>query len=178
MSFSKNGIILNGQGASPYVSSDPNEYTLYVDQNNNKLSINNISYGSYELGEIGPTGAVGPTEWLCTMGSSGNEFFGTVSSGTFQAVRDFVFRGTDNTSSIVELIAVVSGNNASSEGEWRVYDLTNAQMIASATFLSGSNIILSSTTTISNLPTGPAVFEIQLRRISNGVRMHCLNIIF
>jgi len=88
-------------------------------------------------------------------------------TGTTYAVRRrWIFRGTNVMGIPTAIKAIMRVVNATS-GEFRIYDLTNAQTICECTTTSGTFVIVNSGT-ISNLPTGEAIFEIQLKCTSPG----------
>jgi hypothetical protein len=94
----------------------------------------------------------------------------TITSSTFTALANMVYRGTSVDGNITSVLCVVAGSNSSTTGQVRLYDVTNATVIAtSATFgpTNGSKIVLN-LGTISNLPASQAILEIQLRRVSIG----------
>ena len=73
-----------------------------------------LDSGIGTLGPTGPTGPTGPaglTSQALVFGSSSTEYYGTVNSGTFVAVREFLYRGT-NVYTLTGTKSVVSGNNA------------------------------------------------------------------
>jgi len=66
-----------------------------------------------------------------------------------------------------KITAVVSRNGTSGTAELRIYDVTNSQVIATITW-TDDTIHLEETTTINNLPSSNAVFEIQMRKSTGG----------
>lgn len=87
-------------------------------------------------------------------------FFGS-KSATYVVAEDFLFRGTSSmgTPTAIKVGARSDGGTA----YIRVYDATNANIICEATTTSPTQVILS-LGTLSSLPTGEAIWELQIRR--------------
>jgi len=91
----------------------------------------------------------------------------SVSSTVFTTLASFVYLGTNTDSTMINILAIVGANGNNALGEVQLFDFTNSTIIAtSATF--GPNIpkAIINLGTISNLPTGQAILEIQLRRVN------------
>lgn len=120
-------------------------------------------------GDVGATGADGANgKSLIEIGWAQHKS----ASSTYEVVRDLIFPGTTayGTPTAAKIIGFV---DPSTTGQVRLYDVTNKQIIAeSATFVNETKAILDFGT-LSNLPAGEAIFEIQVVRVSgsgsNGV---------
>lgn len=107
--------------------------------------------------------------------------YGFTTSGTYTVISRFVFPGTALTGSLTSIIANLFSSIAGVRGDIRVYDATNslqiAQLIGSADLPTNPGIAaaLVNLGTLSNLPTGRAVFEVQIRRTvgSGGQEIRC-----
>lgn len=98
-----------------------------------------------------------------------NASFIGVNSTSYAEVTEFPFDGTDNMAqdpSVVEII--MSAGSDLSNVSLRIDDLTNATVIVDQSVL--ANVIPANfnLTTIVNLPTGPAVFSISIKKNTNA----------
>lgn len=90
-------------------------------------------------------------------------------SSSYRIISYFEYDGSDNVFTPVKIQAVLARSNAGSTAKCRIYDSTNAQVIAEVT-----GLVLSTTFQIydlgvvSNVPTGPAVWEFQIEKTSGG----------
>jgi hypothetical protein len=91
----------------------------------------------------------------------------TTSGGSYAAVGVLPFQGTDITGPLVLLEAIVGIGSATSL-DARVYDMTNALVIAEATGITDAYPSFVDLGAISNVPAAPAVWELQIRRASGG----------
>ena len=71
--------------------------------------------------------------------------------------------------SSIDAVSYKTGN--SSSYDIRVYDATNSLVIADANFANSSSTV-NSLGTLSNLPTGPAIFEIQAKKNGGNGKSH------
>lgn len=88
-------------------------------------------------------------------------------SGTYEAVGIFIFRGSNDVGTPVSIKAIF-GCDAGVTGDVRVYDVTNSQLIAE---LTGSTVAYPSLVdlgAIANVPTGEALWELQVRKTAGG----------
>lgn len=87
---------------------------------------------------------------------------------------EFIFSGTNNIPVVsnrkIEIIASVDAGN---QGDVRIFDATNANIIAEKTGISALTSTIFDMGTISNLPTTQAIFEIQLK--NNGTDKTMVN---
>lgn len=87
------------------------------------------------------------------------------SSNTFSVVARFIFQGTNRLATPSSVNIIMFGSTASSEPEFRLYDLTNNQIIATQTGAIGTAIQLYSFSG-TNWPANQAILELQLRKVS------------
>jgi len=91
-------------------------------------------------------------------------------SSSFISLSSFVYLGTDHDVSIGRMLAIVSTTNTAATGEIQLTDLTNSNTIIPATSFGPTNdvLVIMDSTSISNLPTDPAILQISVRRSSMG----------
>lgn len=100
-------------------------------------------------------------------------------SGTYERVGAFVFPGTDIVASLSKINAIVRRNGAATSASIRIYDVTNVNVIAEATGITTTDeTVFTDMGAISNLPSGEAMFEIQMLRVGagGGARAFCSGI--
>ena len=121
--------------------------------------------------------ASGNTEWINNISNSNSSLPlsfrynpATTTSSPYQVVSSFVYRGTNTDNTVTDILAVASTSNSAATGQVRVFDLTNSLVIAESAAFGPTNTtkIIVDLGTISNLPTGQAIFEVQLRRLPGG----------
>lgn len=98
-----------------------------------------------------------------------------VGNSTYSTIASVIFPGTDLfTPSLFK--AILSRSNQSGSSAIRIFDYTNNNEIASITWTPNGKTIYT-TSSLLNLPTGPATFEIQARKVSGGKsRVHYVGI--
>ena len=83
-----------------------------------------------------------------------------------------MYDGTDTDNTITKIQAIVQTTAGSTTGQVQVFDSTNSNIIATSAIFGpvggGLPPTIIDLGTISNLPTGQAIFEVQLRRASGG----------
>jgi hypothetical protein len=100
-------------------------------------------------------------------------------SATYERRSAVIFPGTSVIPSISKINALVRRNGNATSASIRIYDSTNANVIAELTGVTTlDENQISDLGTISNLPSGEAVFEIQLLVVINnpGSRAFCAGI--
>lgn len=92
----------------------------------------------------------------------------TTTSTTYVVLGSFIYRGTLIDNIITAILAIVNTNSTTSTGQLRVFNFTNNTVIAESAIFGPTNgtQIAINLGAISNLPTGQAIFQIQLRRAS------------
>lgn len=98
------------------------------------------------------------------------------SSLTYERVAAFPFPGIAIIPSLSKINALVRRNGAAESVSIRIYDATNAKVIAEATGITTlDETAITDLGTISNLPAGEATFEIQLLKVGGpgGARAFC-----
>jgi hypothetical protein len=131
------------------------------------------------------TGSGTPGDPLVSSGGSGGgirssfiSFNDAVQSSslTYERVAAFPFPGTAIIPSLSKINALVRRNGAATSVSIRIYDASNAQVIAERSgIVTLDNTFITDLGTISNLPAGEATFEIQLLRVGGpgGARAFC-----
>jgi len=79
----------------------------------------------------------------------------------YEAGAYFIFQGTANLGTPTNIKAVLCVEDDSSPGSLRIYDTTNAKIIAELTDIDNENPQILDLGTLSNLPTGEALIEVQ-----------------
>lgn len=108
-----------------------------------------------------------------SMGSDTNPYSkSTTNSPTFQTSRAFVFPGTNDIGSPSKVNVLIDCKTSGKDCEWRIYDVTNAQVIVSGTITgTGSRqlVTVSSSSFTNSFSTSESVIEIQgAKAASNG----------
>lgn len=80
---------------------------------------------------------------------------------------DFIFGGSIELGTPTSIEVIGWSENGTTTLEWQVYDLTNAQIVASGTTNTTAKSILSDTL-LQNIPNNRALFELQIRRSGNN----------
>lgn len=89
----------------------------------------------------------------------------TIDSANYVVVSNFIYKGTDNESSITEILATVEVDSPAI-GQIKIYDFTNKQVIATSSTFNNTIKNMINLGTISNLPTTQSIIEIQVRKTS------------
>lgn len=98
------------------------------------------------------------------------------SSGTsYETTQKFIYDGSDSWGSISKIEALAWTENAAKPGDIRILDVTNSLVIAELLDFANETEDILDLGTISNVPTGSAVFHVQLRRPGGSpVTLHCV----
>lgn len=133
-----------------------------------------------DTGPTGPAGGGGTGDIHVSFNGAVEPFFHTTQSGyTFAGA--FTFRGTSivGTPTAVKFVVGTKGNATL---DVRLYDVTNANVIAEVTGASGPGPLVVTDSSLLNLPSGEAVFEVHIKRASGGgsshVRVYSIGVIF
>ena len=138
-------------------------------------------------GEDGLDGAIGPQGPIGPQGLDGEDAGGPGENANYMVISTahnqgqpyveanvaswttavaFAYAGSDEFP-VGEFIAITSRSAAGGSCDVRLYDVTNGNQIAIINYTEATQEI-QSTTTITNLPTGRAIFEIQHRKNDGG----------
>jgi hypothetical protein len=97
-----------------------------------------------------------------SWGTNATSYIYAYSSGAWNVMARVVFPGTDHMQATVEAIKLVLWVGASIRPmDARIYDITNDLVIAESDTLTNEDPELIDFGTISNVPTGPAIWEVQ-----------------
>lgn len=92
-----------------------------------------------------------------------------VTSSSWTTVQVFHFPGTDNGAWPEVFRAYGLVNNSNKTGYARIYDATNGKVVSGELEWDGdTEAALKESEAISNLPSGPATFEVQIKRSSGN----------
>ena len=98
---------------------------------------------------------------------------------TYTTVRYIRWCGCEAMGNPTKIYVIMSSEGLGDAVAARVYDSTNAQVIAEKTDISDNSPTTYDLGAISNVPSSSAVWEIQIKRIDNSaVRIYCFNIEF
>lgn len=86
---------------------------------------------------------------------------------TYFTAHIFEFEGTDLVGAPYEAV-IVAGIIDPTTQSIRIYDFTNNQTICEVTGVSASFPSMVNLGALSNLPTAPAIWEVQMKRLSGG----------
>lgn len=127
-------------------------------------------------GPTGPTGPIGPTgpqkpgstDLIMTWATDDFPFVNRSIVTTYEAWTSFIFRGSSvwNTPLAMRILKYVDDTTTHS---LRIYDVTNGNVIASQTGLVYEGWTILDMGTLSNIPSGEAIWEFQAKRDS-GVK--------
>lgn len=87
---------------------------------------------------------------------------------TYSTYASFEYRGSDIVGAIESIYVIAGASSGSPAHSVRIYDATNAQVIAEITGATTVAQALESLGAIANLPTGAAIFDIQAKRDAAG----------
>jgi len=82
--------------------------------------------------------------------------------GTYTTMGQFIFSGTDNIDEPTAIKASYFGDSGFSNGGIKIFDFTNSLEIANVTGLSSTVDTIVDLGTLSNVPTGLSIFEVQI----------------
>ena len=96
-----------------------------------------------------------------TLSDNTNSFSTTVAT-TYAVLGKFIYLGSTDMGALTKIYAIISQDSGGTTSI-RIYDATNALTIAEVTGFNDTVSTIKDLGTISNLPTGLAIFEIQLK---------------
>jgi len=88
-------------------------------------------------------------------------------SASYETVASFIFEGSTALAVISAIKVIVSADGATS-GSIRIFDFTNTQVIAELSMFTETSQVIKDLGTISNVPAGEALFEVQLLKTGGG----------
>ncbi len=103
---------------------------------------------------------------LLSIGGSSGECFYECNSSDWEVVRKFHFLGTDILGSVRGCSIIANTNSAGNPGLYKLYDYTNNLEICNW-IINKEEFSAVVTNTLINLPTSPAIFEIQGKSSGN-----------
>lgn len=95
---------------------------------------------------------------------------GSTNNTSYENLVSFIYWGTANGGSLTALKGIMYKNPNVTSYSARIYDITNDLVIAEVTGLSNDTAAIIDFGAISNLPTGNAIFEIQMFRTGGGAK--------
>jgi hypothetical protein len=105
---------------------------------------------------------VSPTEIHLQFGGNTDPWF-EAKSATYVIAGRMAFKGTNVLGTPTSAKFVASTDTGGGSVDCRIYDVTNAQVIAEYTGITSTTFAIYTDSTLTNLPTGEALFEVQIR---------------
>jgi len=96
-------------------------------------------------------------------------------SGTYEMLHSFQFPGKDSNFGIQTSKSIISAKVNGQTGNVRIQDITNAQTICEETGIT-SGSFTEFNPTVSNLPAGPATFEVQALNTDDNKKKTTVNL--
>lgn len=115
------------------------------------------------------------SKWVQAINLNQASPYVQVTTGTYTAGGIFEFSGTDDVGSPTKISAVVHIGGGT-DMDIRIQDVTNVNTICEKINITNVTPTIHDLGTISNLPTGPAVFEIQFLGTGGGSKARCSNV--
>ena len=159
--------------APPTVNNDVDEgYTVgstWVDTTNNitYICLDNTD-GAAVWQQSSNAGVVGARVDAVSWADDADDFIGKNLTNSYVSQGAFVFQGADDVGSPTVIEVLANGSSSSPAHSIRIYDITNAQVIAEVTGRTSTVRSIIDMGTISNLPASPAEFQVQAKRDAGG----------
>jgi len=147
--------------ASGIVASDIDDAINHKDLVNNPHTVTSAQVGTYTQAEINTLVDKAKCIEITLSGNANNYLF--TKGAIYAVLTRFVFKGTTLLGSPTNIKAIVHVKTVAKPGDVRVYDLTNANAICEVTGISSLIPIVVDLGTLSNLPSGEVMFEIQAK---------------
>jgi len=139
-----------------------------------------------QKGDAGATGSQGIQGIQGIQGVAGNDgadgvkiieltFHDVTNSTSYIIASEFIFRGTTALGTPTKIKVIC---DSVSGGDVKIYDVTNAQTICEKTGISSASPSIFDLGTLSNLPAGEAIFEVQHKKVSSTMTTHGLSVQF
>lgn len=170
-------IIKGGAGISTAIAGSPQTLTITADGVGSPIGAHNLNFHSDVVINAPTKGQSlvyqgSPTEWQNQTvsgggGAFGNSFIFTAEhldgeETTYEAEGHFIFPGSTDVGTPT-LIKIIAWMKDTATGAIRLFDATNSLVIAEKTGITEEDPTIFDMGTISNIPTGEAIFEIQLK---------------
>lgn len=147
--------------ASGTVAFDIDDAINHKDLTNNPHTVTSAQVGAYTQAEVNTLVNKAKCIEITLSGNANNYLF--TKGAIYAVLTSFVFKGTTLLGSPTNIKAIVHVKTALKPGDVRVYDLTNANTICEATGISSLVPIIVDLGTLSNLPSGEVMFEVQAK---------------
>ena len=93
--------------------------------------------------------------------------FADTNSPNYTVMGSGIYKGSSAVGVITDIDVLLAGGNNNTETDFRIFDLTNANVIAEVTGVTGSTVFqIINMGALSNIPGTQAVIEFQMRRSS------------
>jgi hypothetical protein len=89
----------------------------------------------------------------------------SISSSSYSVLASFIYGGSTAVGAPTYMKAIL--HTSATSGDIKIFDSTNAQTIATKNFTNSTKLIID-LGTLSNIPTGEAIFEVQMKRTGGG----------
>jgi len=152
---------LDEGGANEVAVADVSDAVTHKDLTDNPHTVTSAQVGAYTQAEVN-TLVNGAKCIEITLSGNANNYL-LAKNTTYAVLTRFIFKGTTKLGSPTNIKAIVHVKTAAKPGDVRIYDLTNANVICEVTGISSLVPILVDLGTLSNLPSGEAMFEVQAK---------------
>lgn len=165
-SATNNGVLIKTGNSSATAALDVQDASgnplFYVNGSGHVgIRTNNPQYSLDVSGTVNFRGQVAGVSKFITMNTRKE-----IKSQTYEDIDDVIFLGNNGMSTIQSVHVVASSTGA--EYSVRLYDLTNARIIAEKTGLTNTEKEVIDLGTISNIPTNKAVLELHIKRTTGA----------
>jgi hypothetical protein len=99
----------------------------------------------------------------------------STSNSTWTFGANFIFRGSD-IEGTPKAIKVIGGQTAAGTGQARIQDITNSKTIATNTSITNVGKAIVDLGTLSNVGTGEAIWELQIKTSANTIKISAISV--
>jgi len=133
----------------------------HKDLTNNPHTVTSAQVGAYTQAETNTLVDKAKCIEITLSGNANNYLFSK--SASYTVLTRFIFKGTTILGNPTNIKMIVHVKTALKPGDVRIYDLTNANVICEVTGISSLIPIVVDLGTLSNLPSGEVMFEVQVK---------------
>lgn len=152
---------LDEGGVNEVDVADIKDAVTHKDLSNNPHAVTSAQVGTYTQSEVDTLVNNAKCIEITLSGNANNYLF--AKSATYAVLTRFAFKGITALGSPTNIKAIIHVKTAAKPGDVRIYDLTNANAICEVTGISSLTPTLVDLGTLSNLPSGEAMFEVQAK---------------
>jgi len=152
---------LDEGGVNEVAVADVKDAVTHKDLTDNPHTVTSAQVGAYTQAEVN-TLVNGAKCIEITLSGNANNYL-LAKNTTYTVLTSLIFKGTTILGSPTKIKAIIHVKTAAKPGDVRIYDLTNANAICEVTGISSLVPIVVDLGTLSNLPSGEAMFEVQAK---------------